>query len=730
VPGGPAPAPDPTVVLDEADNCAAVPVVAFVSDVSDNGNCPETITRTYSVTDNCGNQITVTQTILITDPILPTATAPAPVSVECISQVPAADPTIITDEADNNGVPTVTFVNDVSNGQSCPTIITRTYRVTDPCGNSIDLTQTITVDDITAPTGTAPGAVTVQCTSQVPAANTALVTGVSDNCSTAPVVAFVGDVSNGATCPEVITRTYSITDNCGNVTTVTQTITVDDTTPPVATAPAAVIVQCISQVPASNPGSVTGVSDNCTAAPVVAFVSDVSNGATCPEVITRTYSVTDNCGNVTTVTQTITVDDTTPPTASNPATITVPSAAAVPAPNTSAVADEADNCTVVPTVTWVSDVSDGNVCNNETITRTFLIADNCGNTKTVTQLIVISATYPDINAGPDQTICEGATATLTPSNPDNATISWSPAIQSGQPFTPSVGSTVYTVTADNYGCISTDQVTILVNPAPVVSFTADINQGCLPLTVTFTNTSTASTSLSNCLWDMGNGITQTGCGTIVYTYNTPGLFDVSLTTTDANGCTTMLENTDLIYVEGYPNAQFSASSYELNNLEEVTEVNFSNSSTGAVDYFWEFGDGSSSILSDPSHIFETMDYGSYEVMLVAYSSLGCTDTAYHLITVSEELIYYIPNTFTPDGDEFNNTFQPVFTSGFDPYNFNLYIFNRWGELIFESHDASIGWDGTYGGVLCQDGTYTWKIDFKSRINDKRYMKAGHVNLIR
>ncbi|NMH90001.1 HYR-like domain-containing protein, partial [Flavivirga algicola] len=149
VPGGPAPAPDVTVVIDEADNCTSSPVVAFVSDVSDNGNCPETITRTYSVTDDCGNTINVTQTIFITDPILPTASNPASINVQCIDDVPAPDTDVVTDEADNQGTPVVAFVSDVSDGNSCPETITRTYSVTDTCNNTINVTQLIVINDTT-----------------------------------------------------------------------------------------------------------------------------------------------------------------------------------------------------------------------------------------------------------------------------------------------------------------------------------------------------------------------------------------------------------------------------------------------------------------------------------------------------------------------------------------------------------------------------------------------------
>ncbi|MEY4602709.1 MAG: hypothetical protein RIT43_1, partial [Bacteroidota bacterium] len=96
-------------------------------------------------------------------------------------------------------------------------------------------------------------------------------------------------------------------------------------------------------------------------------------------------------------------------------------------------------------------------------------------------------------------------------------------------------------------------------------------------------------------------------------------------------------------------------------------------------------------------------------------------------------IYFVPNTFTPDNDEHNNLFKPIFTSGFDPYSYGLYIFNRWGELIFESHNTEYGWDGSYGEGLnfnCQEGVYTWKIEFKLYENDDRAILHGHVNLLR
>jgi gliding motility-associated-like protein len=721
------PAPDPLVVIDEADNCS-VPVVAFVSDVSDGNACPETITRTYSVTDACGNQITVTQTIIVSDMIMPTASNPAGVTVECIAQVPAADVLIVTDEADNNGVPVVAFVSDVSDGNTCPETISRTYSVTDPCGNQILVTQLITVNDITDPTASNPAGVTVQCFALVPAPNISVVNDEADNCTANPVVAFVSDVSDGNTCPETITRTYSVTDDCGNTINVTQTIIVDDTTNPTASNPAGVTVQCIAQVPAPNAAVVTDEGDNCSV-PVVAFVSDVTDGNTCPETITRTYSVTDACGNSINVTQTIIVDDTTNPTASNPAAINVSCASAVPAPDPAVVTTEADNCTANPVVAFVSDVSDGNVCNNETITRTYSVTDNCGNSITVTQQIVIGVTTPTVLAGADQSVCEGVQVTLTAGNPDAAVISWDNAVTNGAPFSAPVGTTTYTVTATQCSgeCVSTDQVNVTVNPLPVVAFVADVLLGCDPLPVTFTNLTVPAGS--NCTWDFGDGTTGSGCAAVTNTYMSAGVYDVSLTVTSLQGCTSNATYANYITVVATPVAAFTATpaSVPLQN----TEVQFENESLNADTYAWDFGDSFNSSDINPSHNYPLIGNMDYVVELIASNYLNCMDTAYLQITVEDEILFYVPNIFTPDGDDINNTFFPVFTSGYDIYEYHLTIFNRWGEIIFESYNATVGWTGTYGDQgLVVDDVYIWQIEFGETMSDKRHTHRGHVTVLK
>ena len=378
---GDIPAPDINVITNVIDNCSN-PVVTFVSDVSNNGSCPEIIIRTYSVTDDCGNTIDLNQIISVNDDIAPTATNPASLNYECISDVPAPNISVITDAADNCSIPTVAYISETTDGNSCPITLTRTYSVTDDCNNTIILTQIITVNDTQAPTATSPADISVECSSAIPAPDVSIITDAADNCAI-PVVTFVSDVSNSGSCPEVITRTYSLIDDCGNETFITHNITIEDTIAPTASVPAPINVQCIGDVPAPDITIISDATDNCSA-PIVSFISDFSTG-TCPQLITRTYRIEDGCGNTIDIVQAINVNDNILPTASNPAPISISCSDGIPVPDPSVVTDAADNCSI-PIVAFVSDASNG-MC-PEIITRTYSVTDECGNTINVTQDII------------------------------------------------------------------------------------------------------------------------------------------------------------------------------------------------------------------------------------------------------------------------------------------------------------------------------------------------------
>ncbi|WP_194766348.1 BspA family leucine-rich repeat surface protein [Tamlana sp. I1] len=384
---GDVPSVDISVISDASDNCST-PTVTFINDVSDGNNNPETITRTYRVTDAAGNFIDVAQIITINDTTNPTASTPASIHVECSGDVPSADISVIDDASDNCSTPTVTFISDVSDSNTNPETITRTYRVTDAAGNFIDVAQIISINDTTNPTASTPASIHVQCSGDVPSADILVINDASDNCSM-PTVTFISDVSDGNTNPEIITRTYRVTDAAGNSIDLEQIITINDTTNPTASTPASINVQCSGDVPSADISVIKDASDNCST-PIVTFISDVSDGNSNPETITRTYRVTDAAGNFIDVAQIISINDTTNPTASTPASINVQCSGDVPSADILVINDASDNCST-PTVTFINDVSDGNT-NPETITRTYRVEDAAGNFINVAQIITINDT--------------------------------------------------------------------------------------------------------------------------------------------------------------------------------------------------------------------------------------------------------------------------------------------------------------------------------------------------
>jgi gliding motility-associated-like protein len=159
-------------------------------------------------------------------------------------------------------------------------------------------------------------------------------------------------------------------------------------------------------------------------------------------------------------------------------------------------------------------------------------------------------------------------------------------------------------------------------------------------------------------------------------------------------------------------------------------VQFYNSTQGNNTYYWDYGDGNFSSQIEEIHQYTNTAQGFF-ITLTATSQAGCIDSVTQFIGYEEQLVYYVPNTFTPDQDEHNQLWKPIFTSGFDPFNFHVSIFNRWGELIWESYDHTMGWDGTYNKVIAvPEGTYTWVIDFEVKNVDDKKRITGSVNVLR
>ena len=171
--------------------------------------------------------------------------------------------------------------------------------------------------------------------------------------------------------------------------------------------------------------------------------------------------------------------------------------------------------------------------------------------------------------------------------------------------------------------------------------------------------------------------------------------------------------------------------YELCELDIAT-VSWSAPATptgGYYEWIW-MGD-----TAQQNTLFENITWSMEGVNTVSatYYANGCvsnTQTATVTVAQCPETLIFIPNTFTPDGDEHNNTWQPVFTSGFDPLDFELAIYNRWGQIIWQSYDTAVGWDGTYQSRLCQDGVYFYMVTYGDPDTDRKSMLHGHITLVR
>jgi|GEM_PF-1815310 len=297
-----------------ADNCDVAPAVSSV-DAATPGACPQeqTISRVWTITDACGNAISATQIITVVDTVAPSFTQPADVTIECDAPSDPANTGMPQGIADNcDPAPMATSVDTVTPG-SCPneSSILRAWTVTDACGNTTVLNQTITIVDTTAPTFTVPANVTIECDTSTDPVNTGDVTVKADNCDADPAVTSSDATTPGACVGQAtILRTWTVTDACGNATSSTQTISVVDTTPPVVTCPTSGSVEgsagnCGWRLPALA----APVTDNCSPADAVTVTQSPAAGTALfgPGVTPVTITATDACGNETVCTVEITI---------------------------------------------------------------------------------------------------------------------------------------------------------------------------------------------------------------------------------------------------------------------------------------------------------------------------------------------------------------------------------------------------------------------------------------
>ncbi len=588
---------------------------------------------------------------------------------------------------------------------------TTTYTVTGTTG-SCSATQTVTVT-------VTPLALTVSPNASIcSGGSTTLTAGGATNYSWSPSTGLSATTGASVTANPTATTTYTVSGTSGSCT---------------ASLPVTVTVTPVVVTVTPNTSICSGSSTTLTAngatnyswSPSTGLSTNTGTSVTANPTITTTYTVTGTTGTCSaTATMTLTVNPVPTVTAANNGPLcegTVMQLTANSLPGT--------------TYSWsgpngfTATTQNGSAPATLSAGGTYTVSTSLNGctSSTTTDVIINSGQIPIVTAvGP---FCQaGANSFLSASIPGGTWSGNGIINASTGEFSPAQAGAgshniSYSVTG---GCSTPGTTTILINPMPVVQISTPNSSGCAPFNATLIDQSTPSSS--SLTWDFGDGTANSNqLDSVDHTFTSPGCYDLTVTSTSSSGCSTTSSFPSFICA--MPNA---VAGFSVNNpIHGLMNPEFHtlNTSSNASIYDWNFGDGETSNVFNPSHTY-TEDAGNYVIRLIANNAGNCPDTAFLTVTIEDELIFYVPNTFTPDGDEFNNVFFPVFTSGFDPFNYTLTVYNRWGETLFESNDTKVGWDGTYNGELCKSGIYTWTIRFKSSKSDKKITERGHIQLLK
>ena len=303
-----------------------------------------------------------------------------------------------------------------------------------------------------------------------------------------------------------------------------------------------------------------------------------------------------------------------------------------------------------------------------------------------------------------QTICIGQSATLIANGA--ASYSWSNTSLNNTLIVNPNATSVYTVTGTTLSCSAAVTATVFVDAIPTIFFNSNKTSGCAPLCIQFTDFATlTSGTISTWDWTFDDGSTS-NMQNPFHCFDNQGSYDVSLTVTSSNGCSSLLVNSNMITVFPTPIAEFESNFEETDILNPT--INFTNLSSNANDYAWNFGDTISTI-TNPTHTYDIE--GTYTTTLTATNQFGCKDAVIHDVIVKGIFTFYTPNTFTPNEDFINDVFLPI-GFGWDPDKYQLEIFDRWGNNCFTTKEVARGWDGraNNGNKTAQIGTYTWKVE--------------------
>ncbi|MFH2141167.1 MAG: PKD domain-containing protein [Bacteroidota bacterium] len=366
-------------------------------------------------------------------------------------------------------------------------------------------------------------------------------------------------------------------------------------------------------------------------------------------------------------------------------------------------------------------------------------ANGCTGVPDTVSVHVLSLYPENVTVSSFSPICPGNSSqvmvTAQCSSFDILTYEWSHGLGPGSgPFVVvPVQETYYVVTVTNScGFSVVDSAGVLFAPSPVIYFFTDTNQGCIPLTVEFTDSSfTTFDDINQWIWHFGDGNISDQQNT-TYTYTEPGTYQAWLEVTTTSGCSSNSQSHPLpIYAFENPSASFTLNTTTVHLPNEV--VICTNTSIGWTANLWDFGDGYTSLQENPQHTYIAL--GNYTITLIVTNVYTCSDTATQLIDATSDIVF--PNVFTPNPDfasggsynisNYSNQVFFPYATGIDV--FKMQIFNRWGELIFETNDIKIGWDGYYRGNICQQDVYVYKAT-ATFVDGRTVEKIGDILILR
>jgi gliding motility-associated-like protein len=306
------------------------------------------------------------------------------------------------------------------------------------------------------------------------------------------------------------------------------------------------------------------------------------------------------------------------------------------------------------------------------------------------------------------------------------------------PLTFAPQETGYYVFAVSDNCGSpgdVDSIFVTVHPLPQLAFYADHTAACPPSLFQFTESSPDEGQTF--LWDFGDGGFSVQKNP-THTYTVSGTYDVELTAWSQYGCERTRSYNNMIYLYPMPRADFAATPELLSVLN--AQVEFANYTDGGVDYFWDFGDGATSMWTDELQMHTYFEIGEFDIMMIAKNQYECLDTAFKKIRVHDEFSFYAPDAFTPNGDGINDIFY-VIGHGIDDSEFYLVVYDRYGSKVFETdvfdenNPYRMAWDGSddgdasKGDPILTNGMYRWYCTFAD-FTGKPHEESGTVTLIR